>query len=1063
MKRNNFYCKSSKPMPDLPHPMRLISVRLTLFCLIVFACFLYSSHLYAQDAAFRGQVKDAEGNILPQVSVSAVASKASTATDAEGNFRLPSNLRIDTLVFSAIGYETIKKVQSISEFANMILARSEETIDEIVVVGFGTQKKVNLTGAVAQIDGKELTNRPVANIGLALQGTVGNLNISPNGGPGGAVNYNVRGATSLSSNGSPLFVVDGIPTNDITNINPTDIKTVTVLKDAASAAIYGARAAYGVILVTTKSGEGKTKISYNNILGASKAIQVPRQLNSLEFAEAYNIASINSGQSPYFSEEHINRIKAYMADPANTPSNVVDPNNSQLWSYASLDNDNVDWFKTFFKPTAPNQKHDVTISGGDNKMNYYVGAGYFREGGLIRYANENHERYNVTSNLHFTPTTWLRADLRTRFVRDQLKLPAESQNAVIGNWFHQATTRFPNWSLKDPNGYWSRASNIPRQWEGASRTTNNEINIMGALEAEPIKNWKINTELSYRNNGIKWSDQMKPFPAEYTVDGIPVMTTDNWYSEAMTQSDYYVLNAYTSYEKYFSKHFISGLIGHQAELSRYHQLSGRRLDLIDINLPSMGVATGDQTVNGSQSHWANSGTFMRFNYNYDERYLLEFNARYDGSSKFRKGKRFGFFPSVSLGYNIARESFWNIEDISLLKLRASYGSLGNQNVDNYLYLNTIGIVSKYGYMLGGVLPNYLGAPGLVSENLTWESARTFDVGLDLAILKNRLDVTFDWYTRSTIGMFGPANAYPAVLGASVPKENNADLRTRGIELSLRWKDNIGEEVSYYVNAILSDNVAKVTRYNNSTGILSTFYEGQRLGEIWGYKTAGIIKTDEQLSQIPDQSFIHGNWTKGDIEYVDINGDGKITNGKNTVSEPGDQIIIGNSEARYLYSLGLGGSWKGLDVNMFFQGVGKRDFAPPVSGNAGVLFWGFTGGFGSNLYEGQTDFWTPENPDAYYSKPYNSSEVKKNHQIQTRYLQNAAYLRLKNLQIGYTIPDEAIQKLGLGRIRVFVSGENLLTLTSMRENFDPEQTYGSWGAGKVYPYYKTYSFGLNIDF
>uniref|UniRef100_F4CEK2 TonB-dependent receptor n=1 Tax=Sphingobacterium sp. (strain 21) TaxID=743722 RepID=F4CEK2_SPHS2 len=1034
---------------------------IVLWTLLIFL--LTPIYTFAQTSRFSGKVVDSTAVGIPQVSVLALRANTKALTDANGLYEITSPYSTDTLVFTYVGYRTIKRTLNAGTHATITMVPSSELLDEIVVVGFGTQKKTNLTGAVTQIDGKALTNRPVANVGLALQGTIGNLNISPNGGPGGTVNYNVRGATSLSSGGSPFFIVDGIPVSDITNLNPTDIKSITVLKDAASAAIYGARAAYGVILVTTKSGEGKTKISYNNIIGTSKAIQTPHQLNSLEFAEAYNIASINSGQSPYFSEEHIARIKAFMADPVNTPSNVVDPNNTAVWSYAALDNDNVDWYRAFFKPSAPNQKHDVTISGGDEKTNYYVGAGYFREGGLIRYADENHERYNITGNLHFTPTKWLRADLKTRFVRDHLKLPSEAQTKVVGNWFHQATTRFPNWSLKDPNGYWSRASNIPRQWEGSSRTTNNEINIMGALEAEPIKNWKINTEISYRNNGIRWSDQMKPFAWEHTVSGLPVMTTDNSYSEAMTQSDYYVMNFYTSYEKYFSKHYLSALIGQQAELSKYSQLSGRRLDLIDTSLPSMGVATGDQTVNGSLSHWANSGTFMRLNYNYDGRYLLELNGRYDGSSKFAKDKRFGFFPSVSVGYNIANEPFWKIPAVNQLKLRASYGSLGNQNIDNYLYLNTIGIVTKYGYILDGVLPNYLAAPGLVSENLTWETARTLDFGVDLTTLRNRLDLSFDWYRRSTINMFGPANAYPAVLGASVPKENNADLRTLGFELSLSWHDKISDDFSYNINAILSDNKAEVTRYNNPTHILSTYYEGQTLGEIWGYKTAGLIQSEEQLAGIPDQSFIHGNWTLGDVEYVDINGDRKVDNGKNTVDDSGDLAIIGNSEPRYLYSLGLGASWKGFDINMFFQGVGKRDFAPPVSGNGGVLFWGFTGGFGANLYEGQTDFWTPDNADAYYAKPYTSSETDKNHQVQTRYLQNAAYLRLKNLQLGYTLPDKLINTIGLGRARIFVSGENLFTITSMKRNFDPEQTYGTWGAGKVYPYYKSYAIGLNIDF
>ena len=458
------------------------------------------------------------------------------------------------------------------------------------------------------------------------------------------------------------------------------------------------------------------------------------------------------------------------------------------------------------------------------------------------------------------------------------------------------------------------------------------------------------------------------------------------------------------------------------------------------------------------------GTFIRANYNYKEKYLIEFNARYDGSSKFQRGDRFGFFPSVSVGYNIARENFWTIEHIvNSLKLRASYGSLGNQNVGDYLYLSTVNVGNNYGYLIDGVRPNYLDAPGLVSRNLTWETVSTIDVGVDASFLSNQLNLSFDWYRRTTTDMFGPANALPAVLGASVPQENNADLRTSGFELNLGWRDQIGKDFSYNVNLVLSDYVSKVTTYNNPTKILSTYYEGQTIGEIWGYKTAGIIQSEEQLKKIPDQSYIYGNWTIGDVEYKDLNNDGKIDKGKNTKDDHGDLAVIGNTTPRFSYGISLGAQWKGFDLNIFLQGVGKRDFCPPTGGNSGVFFWGFTGGFGSNMYEETSDFWTPENSGAYYPKPYNSSEVYKNQQAQTRYLQNAAYLRLKNFQLGYTIPQIIMSKIGLERIRMFISGENLFTITSLQKNFDPELLNGSWGAGKVYPLSKTFSFGFNVDF
>ncbi|MGN6438952.1 MAG: SusC/RagA family TonB-linked outer membrane protein [Agriterribacter sp.] len=1038
-----------------------------LSCLWQVAFFCIVCNATAQDRVFSGKVTDGSGKGLAGVTVTVKSTGTGNYTDDAGAFTVTAPKNSDTLIFSTVGYAELRRLATVGVFLTVELTATDKSMEEVVIVGYGTQKKINLTGAVAQVDGKVLANRPVSNVGQALQGTVGNLNITPSsdgGGPGAGVNFNIRGATSLSSGGAPFYIVDGVPVENISNLNPADIQSISVLKDAAASAIYGARAAYGVILVTTKTGKtGKATISYGNIFGFSRATQIPNQVNSLEFAEAYNIASVNAGQSPMFSQEHIDRIKAYMADPANTPSNIPNPNNPDFWSYATLDNDNVDWIRAYFKPGTENQKHDLSVSGGGDKTSYYIGAGYFREGGLLRYGNEKYERFNVTSNLHFTPLKWLRGDLRTRFSRDNRNVPSPTHNGDIGNWMHLATTRFPNWALKDPNGHWAATSNMPRQWEGRGLSNNNVVNLTGAIEIEPVKNWKINVDYTYRNTAFKSSAHAKPFIWEYTVSEVPVMTTNNAYSTEMSQLNYNSLNAYTSYSNQLGQHSFSALVGQQAELSKYTYLFGMKRDLISQDLPSLGVATGDQTTNGSLTHWANTGTFMRVNYNFGERYLVEFNARYDGSSKFPQGRQFGFFPSVSAGYNIAKEKFWTIRDITQLKLRGSYGSLGNQDVANYLYLSTIGIGTKYGYILNGVLPNYLTAPGLVSANLTWETARTVDLGLDVTLLSNRLNVSFDWYTRTTTNMFGPANALPSTLGANIPLQNNADLRTRGFELNLGWRDHIGRDFTYNVNLILSDNKAKVIRYNNPTKILSTYYEGQTLGEIWGYTTEGIMQTDDQVSKMADQSFFWGNWGKGDIAYRDLNGDGKINNGKNTLDDRGDLSVIGNSLPRYSYSVALGASWKGFDLNVFFQGVGKRDFSPPSGGNSGVFFWGFTSGFGSNMYKETSDFWTPDNTDAYLPKPYNSGEVGKNQVTQTRYLQNAAYLRLKNLQLGYSIPPAVMQRIGLQRIRLFLSGENLFTITSLQKNFDPELTAGGWGAGKVYPLYKIVSFGVNVDF
>lgn len=1017
-----------------------------------------------------GKVTDHLGEPVIGVNVVEKGTTNGTTTDVNGSYSLMLSSDNAVLQFSYIGYTTRDIAVGSKSDVSVSLLEDSQALEEVVVVGYGTTKKVNLTGAVAQIDNKTMENRSVTNIGKALQGVVGNLNmtVSGNGGaPGSTMDYNVRGTTSLSG-GAPLFIVDGVPADNINNINPADVETLTVLKDAASAAIYGARAAYGVILVTTKKGakNEKVTVSYNNVIGYNHATCIPNQVNSIDFANAYNIASLNSGQSPMFSDEHIGRIKAYMADPGHYPSNIPNPNNTDYWSYATLDNDNVDWFRAFFKPGSWNHKHDLSVRGGTEKSNYYVGAGYYKENGLLRYGKDRFERFNLTSNLHFEPYKWLRGDVRVKFSRDKNNTVSEAYNGDIGNWVHLATTRYPNWSLKDPNGHWASTSHIYKQIDGGRTLDNtNVFSATGALEAEPIKGWKINVDYTYRNTARKESTHDKAVIWEYTVSEVPVMAPNHdAFSTLQAQTDYSSFNAYTSYEHLFGDHFMSVMVGQQLELSKYDYLTAMRRNLINQDIPSLSTAIGEQTNSQTLTHWANMGTFIRANYNYKEKYLIEFNARYDGSSKFQRGDRFGFFPSVSVGYNIARENFWTIEHIvNSLKLRASYGSLGNQNVGDYLYLSTVNVGNNYGYLIDGVRPNYLEAPGLVSRNLTWETVSTIDVGVDASFLSNQLNLSFDWYRRTTTDMFGPANALPAVLGASVPQENNADLRTSGFELNLGWRDQIGSDFSYNVNLVLSDYVSKVITYNNPTKILSTYYEGQTIGEIWGYKTAGIIQTEEQLKKISDQSYIYGNWTVGDVEYKDLNNDGKIDKGKNTKDDHGDLTVIGNTTPRFSYGISLGAQWKGFDLNIFLQGVGKRDFCPPTGGNSGVFFWGFTGGFGSNMYEETSDFWTPENTSAYYPKPYNSSEVYKNQQSQTRYLQNAAYLRLKNFQLGYTIPKTIMSKIGLERIRMFISGENLFTITSLQKNFDPELLNGSWGAGKVYPLSKTFSFGFNVDF
>ncbi|HTE27259.1 SusC/RagA family TonB-linked outer membrane protein [Flavitalea sp.] len=1043
-------------------PKRCFSSKTIFNYLILLALVGFSPEAFSQTRVITGRITDSKDQPLKEASVSVKGSNTGTKSDGSGRFELNVLRENETLVISLIGFATREVDWSPDNSAlTIVLQDSANYLADVVVVGYGTQKRANLTGAVVQVDGKVLANRAIVNIGQGLQGVVGNLNISTVGDPGGVgqpATYNIRGNTSLNG-GDPFFVVDGIPASNINNLNPNDIESITILKDAASSAIYGARAAYGVILITTKKGKKGDKISvnYNGLASFSTPTSLPKMANSLQFAETYNISAANSGLAAPFSPEAINRIKQYMADPNSIPVTIPNPGDPNRWDWNNA-NANVDWFKEFIKPWSFNQKHDLSLSGGGDVTSYYMSFGYFGQGGQLRYGDDKFERFNLTSNVHSEPLKWLRLDLRVRYARSVSDQPFPYSD-LAGNWFHLAGTRQPIWPVKNPDGQYSQISTIPYfTSQGRSIGKSNDLWLTGAVEMEPVKNWKINADYSWNTVSGQGADH-DAFVYSYAIDGSKynIAHAQNAISKSSTGNEYSSFNVYTSFEQSFNKHYFKVLVGQQAEVSRFNSLYGTRLNLITDAIPSMGVATGTQSSSEAISHWATMGTFGRLSYNFNEKYLVEFNARYDGTSKFPEDERYGLFPSVSAGYNIARENFFPFKNIfSEFKLRGSYGSLGNQAVANYMYLASVPIYSNLGYLFSTQRPNYLGAPGLVSSDLTWERSKTLDFGVDASLFKNRLSFSFDWYVRNTMDMLGPAEALPATLGVGVPQMNNADLQTKGFELAIGWKDRIGKDFNYNVSVVLSDYVSRVKKYNNPTNLLSTFYNGFTIGELWGFEASELIQTQKQLDEMPDQSIFYGQWSLGDLLYKDLDGDNKMTVGKNTLDDHGDLTIIGNASPRYSFGITAGFNWKGFDFNMFWQGVGKRDIALN-----GTLFYGLLGGYGSAVWENTLDYWTPENTGAYWPKPYYTGEINKNRSLSSRYLQSAAYMRLKNLQLGYTIAPEILSKWKMKNIRVFVTGENLITFSSINENFDPEVIGGGWGSGKMYPLMKTLTVGLNL--
>jgi TonB-linked SusC/RagA family outer membrane protein len=1011
-----------------------------------------------------------DGQGIPGVNILVKGTATGTVTDVDGNYSIDTPNEDNILVFSSIGYATQEIALNGRTVVDVVMEEDMQGLDEVVVVGYGTQKKINLTGAVSQVTAERLEDRPVANLDQALQGVSPGLNISTNNNLGGEPNapmsINIRGVGSLSG-GSPWVLVDGAPM-DMNSINPADVESISILKDAASTAIYGSRAAYGVILITTKSGKNNESIrtSYSNNFSAEEPTYLPGFVNSLKFANSINEAATNSGQNAIFSDETIARIIRYQADPANTPSMVADPRDPNGWGYWNLGHANTDWWDVLFKDFALSQKHNLGIGGGSPKATYYVGLGWVGNSGKLNYADEKFQRFNLTSNVSLQVTNRLKLYLKTKFNRSYQKYFISQSVDDRTSLFSSLAIQWPTDPVYTPNGDFAMDKNQPPVLAlgGSDKQYTTDLWFNPSLEFQLSDDWKINADLSYNYYGYKRGHHRAAIWGLATDGVTPVPHySQNWnrMSQILTHNEYITSNLFSEYSKQIHSHFFRLLVGGQAESSNDMMLGGWRRDLVTESVPSISTAIGDMDVYDNLSHWSTLGTFMRFSYNYNEKYLFELNGRYDGSSRFQRGRRWGFFPSASVGYNIWKEDFWRPLDnvINTLKLRASYGTLGNQNVANYLHEETIPIQTNLPWIMDGQRPVYTTVPSNRSIGLTWESSETVNIGFDAEALDSRLAFTFEWYNRTTRDMFGPGESLPAIFGASVPLKNNATLQTKGIELSVNWRQVVNNSLNYNLGVVFSDNKTSITEYNNPTKFIGNFYEGQTYGDIWGYVTEGLFQSDEEAKEWVDQSQFYSVWGAGDVKYKDLNNDGKITHGNQTIDDPGDLKVIGNSSPRFLYGINANINYRLFDFSMFWQGVGKRDLWM-----ANQNFFGFRSSWTSTIIQAHSlDYWSPGNPGAYFAKPYLTAENLKNQQVQTRYLQDASYIRLKNLQMGFTLPESLASRLKISNLKLYVSGENLLTFSSIMESFDPEANVRASGANLVYPLSRTYSAGLNITF
>lgn len=1050
-----------------------------------------------QNVIINGTVTDENGESVIGATIR-VGSKA-TVTDIEGKFVLsvPTNSKIEV---SYIGYVTQSFNIGNKHNLNIHLKSDAKDLNEVVIVGFGTQKKVNLTGSVGVATAKDLNSRPVNNTLTALQGVIPGLNIS-NSTSGGELNaskqFNIRGMATIGdgSTGSPLVLIDGME-GDINALNPQDIESISVLKDAASSSIYGSRATFGVILITTKEGKsGTTTVNYNNSFRFNKPLFLPKMMDSWEFVNYLNdVQRYTSPGTTYFDDEYVQHVHDYYTGASNVICNTTSGigEGHEKWGSAAEGSDtyaNMDWIKEYYRQHAFSQEHNLNINGGTDKLNYYVSTNWLGQGGYMRYGQEDYNRYTFMGKLSSQINKFVRLNYTSRWSRSDYERPTVMSGGFYDNLMRRAVPTLPKY---DPNGYIMADCNYIEALEDGGR--HNEQNDIFTnqfkMTITPIKNWNIIGEFNIRTEN-NWTHQ-ESFPVYvHAADDPNYLFVSAYYgngdksniSEYSYNATYLNENLYSDYNFNIGKHNFAATIGMQVESYKTRYLNGSRNDLITENLPVLDLSTdkSEESLGGDYQLWKTAGFFSRINYDYGSKYLLELNLRYDGSSRFRKEHRWVASPSFSVGWNIAREKFWeNLRPyVSLLKLRYSDGQLANQNTTNwYPTYRTMSVgTANSTWLVNGAQFNTADFPTLISSNLTWEKVRSRNFGLDFGSLNNRFTGSLDYYIRKTMDMLGQGVTLPATLGASVPKTNNLSLKTYGWELTLEWKDRI-KDFSYGARLNLSDDQTKILDYPNREGYINDYIPGQLVGQIYGLTTIGIAKTQEEMdahiAKVNQNQIDASPWQAGDIMYADINGDGKITKGT-TINDLGDLKVIGNSLPRYRIGINVNASWKGFDFSMFWQGVLKRDyyFSPygnQGAGEKGAVFWGATvgGRWESVFFKEHLDYWRDsssalgENLDAYYARPL--FYTNKNRECQTRYLQNAAYMRLKNLQLGYTFTQHWLQKTYIHSLRLYISAENLFTITSLSKVLDPESLEVSdMKAGASYPLSKTLSFGLNITF
>lgn len=1006
-----------------------------------------------------GKVQHEDQSPAAGAVVTLKGSSNATLADADGNYRItaPAN---GVLVFSLMG--SVSQEISITNrtLINVTLAEDVAALDEVVVVGYGTQKKVNLSGAVAQVGGEALVSRPVANATAALQGVLPGVTVFRGSGQPGSEGYGVRVRGFSSANAtSALVLVDGIQM-DLNLLNPDDIASISILKDASASAIYGARAAGGVVLVTTKKGaSGKTRISYNSYYGINQTARQPQRLNSWDEQMLIDESRRNATGNPEFSEEQNEWLK--------NPNFSVRPNPTQdRWEFFGNNN----WLKEGMDKYNSMQNHSLSISGGNDKSNYLVSGSYYTRDGVLRYGPDDNSRYNIKANINSELNKYMKVEIVAGYIGSVINENAYGTDQIINRLYRSRARQ----SLYVPE-----EDNTGQIYNGDLQINAVDIEKNAGLERRLYESFtgKVNLKIHSLVKGLSFDLSAWRNQDYYSMENNS--RTLMWYGRSLNTVRFRIndpntkrmvknrgyhnnLQGLVTYDFTLADaHHFNILGGASFEDYRRDEFSAGAQSMITNDFFSFNFADPLTKTNGdNNATWAMGSVFGRMNYDYKERYLLEASFRYDGSSRLAPAQRWQLFPSFSAAWRLDQEKFMQDQKLfSSMKFRASWGQLGNGAVlglYDYIALLTSGLTQSGNLVFNDTRTQYLYQSQLASPQKTWETVQQMNVGIDAGFLNEKLRLTADYYVKRNKDMLASLNL-PSTIGVSVPVMNIGELKSWGWEIDLRWRDRINSSLDYRIGFNVSDNQNELVKYDGRSSIgiggVIPLLEGYPLNSVWGYKTGGIFQTNEEYQEYKktvSTPFFPNNAGAGDIKYLDVDGDGVISAGEATPESSGDLVYLGTTNARYTYGMDLGVNWKAFDFSIFFQGAARRKFLinegtlSPMLGTADMP-WTI-----------HMDRWTAENPDAFFPRMYQTSAH--NYRPSDRWAQNGNYIRLKNVQLGYTVP---LKTKHVQRLRVYFSGQDLWESTDVMKVFDPE--VGNDVSATTYPFFRSYSFGLNLTF